>query len=220
MMDFEALRLRMVDNQVRPSAVTDAELIRAMLAVPRELFVADEEKPFAYADREVAMASAAPGRRMLVPVQIARLLQALPLGPHAKVLDVGCGSGYAAAVLARLAGSVVALEENRQLAAMARDRLARVNASNVNVVEGRLVDGWPAEAPYDAILMNGAIEVVPDALMEQLKEGGALAAIVRSERISRAMLFERVGGHASKWPQFEAWATQLPGFEEKPVFVF
>jgi protein-L-isoaspartate(D-aspartate) O-methyltransferase len=220
MMDFAALRQRMVDNQIRPSAVTDAELIRAMLAVPRELFVADEEKAFAYADREVAMASVAPGRRMLVPVQLARLVQALPLGADAKVLDVGCGSGYAAAILARLAGTVVALEENRQLAALAREGLQRLDASNVTIVEGRLVDGWPVEAPYDAILVEGAVELVPDALVEQLKEGGTLAAIVRSDRISRATLFERVAGHATKWPQFEAWAAPLPGFDAKPVFVF
>jgi protein-L-isoaspartate(D-aspartate) O-methyltransferase len=166
------------------------------------------------------MSEAAPHRRMMIPVQLARLVQALPLGPDSKAMVVGCGSGFSAALLARLAGSVVAVEADAGLASMARERLARVGAANVTVVEGPLTEGWPAEAPYDAILIDGAVEVVPDALIAQLRPGGVLAAIVRLERISRAMLYERVGDAATKWPQFEAWAALLPGFERKPEFVF
>jgi len=220
MVDFSALRQRMVDNQIRPSAVTDPDVIRAFLAMPRERFVAEEEKPFAYADRELLMSRSAPQRRMMIPVQLARLVQALPLGPEAKVMVVGSGSGCSAAVLAELAGSVVALEEDAGLASMARERLMELGATNVRVVEGKLVEGWPAEAPYDGILVDGAVEVVPDALIAQLRPGGSLAAIVRLERISRAMLYERVGEGAAKWPLFEAWATLLPGFQRKPEFVF
>jgi len=220
MVDFSALRQRMVDNQIRPSAVTDPDVIRAFLAMPRERFVAEEEKPFAYADRELLMSRSAPQRRMMIPVQLARLVQALPLGPEAKVMVVGSGSGCSAAVLAELAGSVVALEEDAGLASMARERLMELGATNVRVVEGKLVEGWPAEAPYDGILIDGAVEVVPDALIAQLRPGGSLAAIVRLERISRAMLYERVGEGAAKWPLFEAWATLLPGFQRKPEFVF
>jgi protein-L-isoaspartate(D-aspartate) O-methyltransferase len=220
MPDFGALRQRMVDNQIRPSAVTEPDVIRAFLAVPREIFVAEDEKPFAYADRELVMSPAAPNRRMLVPVQLARLLQALPLGPEVEALDVGCGSGCSAAVLAHLVGSVVALEEDAGLASLARKRLADLGVANVTVAEGKLAEGWPAAAPYDAILIDGAAEVVPPALIAQLKPGGMLAAIVRAERISRAMLYERVGEAVTKWPQFEAWAALLPGFERKPEFVF
>ncbi len=220
MVDFAALRQRMVDNQIRPSAVTDPDVVRALLVVPREEFVARDEKPFAYADRELIMSPAAPERRMMIPVQLARLAQALPFGPHAKAIVVGCGSGYSAAVLGRLAGSVVALEEDAALAPLAREKLAAVGATNVTVVEGRLTEGWRSEAPYDAILIGGSVEVVPDALIAQLKPGGMLAAIVRTERISRAMLYERVGEGATKWPQFEAWATPLPGFDRRPEFVF
>lgn len=220
MVDFGELRQRMVDNQLRTSAVTDPAVIRAFLSVPRELFVADAEKPFAYADRELMMSTAAPQRRTLVPVQLARLAQALPLGPDAKAMVVGCGSGCSAAVLAQLTGSVVALEEDGGLAGLARERLAAVGATNVTVAEGRLVDGWPAEAPYDAIVIDGAVEIVPDALVAQLRPGGMLGTIVRLDRISRAMLYERVGDDVTKWPQFEAWATPLPGFQRKPEFVF
>jgi protein-L-isoaspartate(D-aspartate) O-methyltransferase len=220
MLDFAALRQRMVDNQIRPSAVTDPNVIRAFLAVPREIFVAEEEKPFAYADRELVMSPSAPQRRMMVPVQLARLLQALPLGPQARALIVGCGSGYSAALMARLSGSVIALEEDAGLAAMARARLERLGVTNVAVVEGKLTEGWAAAAPYEAILFDGAVEVMPDSVIAQLKPGGILAAILRLERISRAMLYERVGGGATRWPQFEAWATLLPGFERKPAFVF
>jgi protein-L-isoaspartate(D-aspartate) O-methyltransferase len=220
MADFDVLRRRMVDNQIRTSAVTDADVIRAFLTVPREAFVAEAEKPFAYAERELMMSPEAPERRTLVPVQLARLAQALPLGPDAKAMVVGCGSGCSAAVLAQLARSVVAVEEDAGLAGMARERLSDIGVSNVSVVEGELVEGWQAEAPYDAILIDGAVEVVPDALVAQLKPGGILAAIVRLERVSRAMLYERVGKDVTKWPQFEAWATPLPGFQRKREFVF
>lgn len=220
MPDFGALRQRMVDNQIRPNAVTDPDVIQAFLMLPREAFVAEAERPFAYADRELVMSPDAPQRRTLIPVQLARLLQALPLGPEAKALVVGCGSGLSAVLLSPLAGSVVALDEDAGLAAMARERLAGLGAANVTVVEGKLTEGWAAESPYDAILVDGAVEVVPDGLIGQLRSGGILAAIVRLERISRAMLFERVGDDATRWPQFEAWATLLPGFERKPEFVF
>ncbi len=220
MADFATLRRRMVDNQIRPNAVTDPDVIQAMLAVPRHVFVAEDEMPFAYAERELLMSAAAPERRMLTPVNLARLVQALPLGLEASTMVVGCGSGCSAAILAHLSASVVALEEDPALLAEARKCLAEVAAANVTLAEGRLIDGWPAGAPYDAILVEGAVEASPDALISQLKPGGMLAAIQRSERISRAMLWEHVGESAAKWPQFEAWATVLPGFEREAAFVF
>jgi protein-L-isoaspartate(D-aspartate) O-methyltransferase len=220
MTDFAALRQRLVENQIRPSEVTDRELVKAILAVPRELFVEPAERPFAYSDRELRISSAAPDRRMIDPVQLARLIQALPLDAAAKVMVIGCGSGYSAALLSRLAARVVAVEENPALAAAARENLPAVGAQNVLVVESRLTEGFPPEAPYDAILIDGAVEVVPDALIRQLRPEGALAVIEREERISRAMLYERIGDGATRWPQFEAWATALPGFERPREFVF
>jgi protein-L-isoaspartate(D-aspartate) O-methyltransferase len=220
MLDFARLRQQFVDNQVRPSEVTDRELVKALLAVPRELFVAEGERPFAYSDRELRMSDAVPGRRMIDPVQLARLLQALPVGPQSHVTVIGCGTGYSAALLARLALSVVAVEEDERLAAAAVENLRSLGAGNVSVVRAKLVEGYPPAAPYDAILVDGAVEVLPEPLIAQLKPDGQLAVIEREERISRAMLYERVGEGASKWPLFEAWATLLTGFEQRREFVF
>jgi protein-L-isoaspartate(D-aspartate) O-methyltransferase len=220
MTDFAVLRQRMVDNQIRTSDVTDHEVIRAFLEVPREVFVAPSEVPFAYAGREVRMADAAPARRMLEPVQVARLVNALPHEADAKAMVVACGTGYSAAILSRLFSRVVALEQDHGLAKAARECLRQVGATNVAVVEGKLAEGWAGEAPYDAILVDGAVELVPNALVEQLKPEGVLAAIERDERTSRAMLYERVGAEAARWPQFDAWATLLPGFERRREFVF
>ena len=220
MHDFAALRQRMVDNQLRPSEVTDPDLIRAYLAVPREDFVEAAEKPFAYSDRELRLPASAGERRMIDPVQLARLIQALSVGPESKVMVVGCGTGYSAALMARLAGRVVAVEEDERLAALAEEKLSALGAANATLVRASLVEGAPAEAPYDAILIDGAVEFVPEALLHQLTQEGSLAVIERGERISRAMLYQRVGDGATRWPLFEAWATLLPGFRKKREFVF
>lgn len=220
MIDFAVLRQHMVDNQLRTGSVTDREVLRAFLAVPREPFVAPAERPLAYADREVRMADGSPGRRMMQPVFLARLMMALPLGPEAKVMVVGCGSGYSAALLGRLAGSVVAVEEDKLLAGLARDRLRDLTISNVSVHEAALTEGYPAGAPYDGILIEGGVERVPEPLIRQLRDGGIVATIERDDRVSRAVLYERVGDDATKWPQFDAWATLLPGFQRERAFAF
>jgi protein-L-isoaspartate(D-aspartate) O-methyltransferase len=218
MLDFEVLRQRMVDHQLRPGEITDLDVIRAFATVPREQFVAAAEQPFAYGDKELMMSAAAPSRRMMAPVQLARLIQTLPRGGHLKAIVIGCGSGYAAAILAQLVGTVVAVEEDEHLLSLARQRLGTV--SNVGIVRGKLTEGYDSGAPYDAVLIDGAIEIVPPALFLQLKTDGQLATIVRREAISRAVLYERVGHDDTEWPLFEAWAPLLPGFERKREFVF
>ena len=221
MYDFAGLRQRMVDNQIRPSEITDRELIRAFREVPRELFVQPADQAFAYSDLELRLpGSGGADRRMIDPVQLARLLQMLQLGPASKALVVGCGTGYSAAIASRLAGRVIAVEEDPALAALARENLQKLNASNATVVEAKLSNGHPDEAPYDGILIDGAVEFVPDELIDQLRTEGLLAAIERQERISRAMLYERIGSDSARWPQFEAWASLLPGFEREREFVF
>jgi protein-L-isoaspartate(D-aspartate) O-methyltransferase len=220
MHDFAALRQRMVDNQIRPSEVTDHDLIRAFLAVPREVFVASAERPFAYSDRELRLPAAGGDRRMIDPVQLARLVQALEVGPHSNVMVVAAGTGYSTALLARLARQVIAVEEDEGLAALAEEKLRALGAANATVVRGRLTEGWPAQGPYDALLVDGAVELVPEALIRQLAPEALLAVIERDDRISRAMLYERVGKRATRRPLFDAWATLLPGFAQKREFVF
>lgn len=221
MNDYTTLRRRMVDNQIRPGDVTDNEVIKAFLFIPRETFVEPAEQPFAYADRELRLPAAQGHERgMMAPAQLARLTQMLPVNAQSKVLVIGCGTGYSAAILARLAGHVFAVEEDERLADLARERLAELGVTNVEVVRVRLTQGHPAEAPYDAILIDGAVETLPDSILAQLKPGRTLAVIERDGGVSRAMLYERIGADAAKWPKFEAWATLLPGFSRKREFVF
>ena len=208
----------MVDNQIRTSAVTDHAVLRAFHAVPRELFVDAAEQPFAYTDRDVTMSATSPHRAMMPPAQLARLVQALEMWPEERVMVVGAGTGYSAAILAMIAGSVVAVEEDSGLAAIAKSRLRDVG--DISLVARSLCEGSPEGAPYDAILIDGAVETLPSVLIEQLKPTAKLATIVRDDRISRAMLYERVGARADDRPLFEAWAPLLPGFERVREFVF
>ena len=219
MTDFSTLRQRMVDNQIRTSEVTDRAVLNAFLSVPREIFVESEARPFAYADAEIRMLPAS-DRRMMDPVRQARLIQALPRGRDIDAMVIGCGSGYSVAILAPLVGSVVALEEDRALVELARGNLDTVGAQNVTVVQAALVEGYPAGGPYGAILVDGAVEVMPPSLLSQLAPGGALVTIERNGGVSRAMRYERVGAETTKWPLFDASAPALPGFERRPEFAF
>jgi len=220
MIDFAQARRTMVDGQVRVNDVTDAAVIAAMLEVPREKFVPEARAGLAYIDEDLCVQDAAGGkaaRYLMEPMVLAKLLQALELSPESKVLDVGCATGYSAAVLGRIAGAVVALEEEPSLAATA-GKLVR--AANVEIVTGKATAGWAAKAPYDAILIGGAVEEVPQALTEQLKDGGRLAAVIRKGSAPKAMLYVRTGGHVSARRLFDAAIPPLPGFETAETFVF
>src|SRR5262249_10231575 len=155
----------MVDGQVRTSDVTDPRLIAAMLDVPRERFVPADKSDLAYLDLDLPVAA---GRRLLKPMVLAKLFQAADIAESDRVLDVGCATGYSSAVLARLAASVTALEEDAALAKHA----AQIADGNVAVVSGPLAKGWAAGAPYDVIVVEGTAEGTPRALFPQLKEGG------------------------------------------------
>jgi len=218
MIDFERLRQSMVDSQIRPNDVTDPRILAAMLEVPRERFVPPERRDLAYLDDDIVVREAADGRaaRYLVePMILARLVQALDLSTEDRVLDVGCATGYSTAVLAHLAGSVYGLESESDLAAAAQK-----NVANAQIVTGPLTKGSAQAAPFDAILINGSVEVVPEPLLAQLKEGGRLAAVVRQGPPGRATLYARNNGAVSARPLFDAAVPPLPGFEAPQGFVF
>jgi protein-L-isoaspartate(D-aspartate) O-methyltransferase len=213
----------MVDGQVRTSDVTNPGLISAMLDLPRERFVPPQKADLAYLDRDVAMADQGNGlapRCLLKPMVFAKLVQSAEIEETDHVLDVGCAAGYSAAVLARLARSVVALEEDALLAHLASDMLASLGATNVSVVSGPLSQGWPGRAPYDVILLNGASEIVPYGLCKQLKDGGRLVGVFGGGPAAKAMLYLSDRGQVSGRPVFDAAAPVLPGFVKPPAFVF
>jgi protein-L-isoaspartate(D-aspartate) O-methyltransferase len=191
MIDFAAARRMMVDGQVRTSDVTDLRIIAAMLELPRERFVPEGSADLAYLDLDVTVTKAPAG-----------------------------ATGYSSALLARLARSVVALEEDPALVRFAQEALAAVGAGNVTVVTGPLTQGWQPAAPYDVIFVNGATEVPPDALCRQLKDGGRLVAVVGRAPSGRAMVYRAVGADVSGWPVFDAAAPLLPGFAAPAAFVF
>jgi protein-L-isoaspartate(D-aspartate) O-methyltransferase len=219
MIDFAAQRTKMVESQIRTEDVTDRNVIAAMAAVARENFVPERMAALAYIDQDLAIAGMGLGGRFLMkPATLARLLQAAGVAPTDRVLDVGCGLGYAAAVLAQLAANVVALEEDAALASGARKQLGGLG--NVEVVEGRLEEGHKAGAPYDLILIEGAVEVVPGALLDQLGEGGRLVAVVGYGRAASATVFTKVDGDVGDRPAFDADVPPLPGFRRSKGFVF
>jgi protein-L-isoaspartate(D-aspartate) O-methyltransferase len=217
MIDFAAARRMMVDCQVRTSDVTDLRLIGAMLAVPRERFAPKASAELAYLDADLPVAA---GRRLMKPMVLAKLLQAAEIQESERVLVVGCATGYSAAVIARLAGAVVALEQDPGLAQLATENLQALGASNTTVVSGPLVGGWPAAAPYEVILLDGAAEDVPQGLLRQLKDGGRLLGVVGRPPLSKAVLFRSTGGESSSRLVFDATAPALPGFAKPPAFVF
>jgi protein-L-isoaspartate(D-aspartate) O-methyltransferase len=220
MVDAATQRMNMVESQVLTSDVTDRRILRAMRELPRELFVPPPMAPLAYMDEAVPLTPPGAGRRwLLAPRLEAKLLQLAEIGAEDRVLDVGVGTGYSAAILAGLAQDVVALESDAALAADARRNLADLARDNVAVVEGGLPDGFVGKAPYDAIVLQGAIATPPEALLDQLKDGGRLVAVVTADGLGKAMIWRRLGRSTDAWPAFDATAPALPGFERAPVFV-
>jgi protein-L-isoaspartate(D-aspartate) O-methyltransferase len=220
MVDYAQARRTMVDRQVHTADVTDLRILAAMLEVPREAYVPPARRATAYLDVDVPVGEGGSARALLKPMVFAKLIQAAGIAETDHVLDVGCASGYSAAVLARLCGSVIALEEDIALARTAGETLAQTGARNLSVVSGPLTAGWAKGAPYDAIVLEGATEVVPATLLSQLKEGGRLVAVVGASPMGKATIFTMIGGHATAQPLFDAAAPMLPGFVKPPAFVF
>lgn len=223
MMDYTAARTKMVDNQIRTTDVTSHSVLSACLAVPREAFVPPQMKPLAYIDEDLLVAAAengVPGRYLMEASPLAKLLQLAAITKDDLVLEIGCATGYVSALLSSLAGSVVAVESDETLASRATETLANLGYDNVAVVTGPLEQGYAAEAPYDVIFVNGSIELLPEALLSQLREGGRLVAVVGYGNAARARLYVKADGVTSYTEYFNASVKPLPGFRKHAEFVF
>lgn len=217
MVDFSQARTMMVDTQVRPNDVTKYPVIEAMLTVPREAFVPDARQAVAYVGENVPLAE---DRWLLEPRSFAKILDGLNIQPTELVLNVGAGLGYDAAVVARLAEAVVALESHPEMAAQADATLSEQGVDNVAVVTGDLAAGYPGQAPYDVILIAGGIEELPQALADQLKEGGRVAAIFAEGSLGVARIGYKIDGEINWRYAFNGSAPVLPGFNRLTGFVF
>ena len=218
MADTALQRKNMVESQVRPSDVTDRRIMAAMQDIARERFVPEGQKSLAYMDEAIAFGG---GRGLLAPRIFARLVQLANIGASDKVLDVGCLTGYSAAVASRLAGHVTALESDAGLARTAKVELTAKTAANVDVVTGVLAAGHAAGAPYDVIIVEGVTERMPDALTDQLALGGRLVAIEASgRRLGQAIVVTKSASGLTKRVAFEASGFLLPGFEKPAAFTF
>ena len=215
MTDFTARRVMMVDTQVRPSDVTKFPIIDAMLTVPREQFVPDALRETAYMDGNIDLGD---GRVVLEPRSFAKLLDSLSIAPGELVLDLGCGLGYSAAVIAHLAEAVVALEEDPQMAREAEARLGDAGADNVAVVQAVLSEGAPKHGPYDVIILEGAAEQVPASLLAQLKDGGRIGALFMDGALGQVRIGYKTDGVVTWRFAFNASAPVLSGFEKAPAF--
>lgn len=216
-MDFEAARIKMVDNQIRTTDVTDLEILNAFLRVPREDFVPSARRPLAYIDEDVPIGS---GRFLMEPSPFAKLIQFAGIRSSDAVLDVGCGTGYSAAILSQLAGSVVALESDASLAQAAGDNLRRNGFADVVLVQGELNAGHPSGGPYDVILFEGAVEEVPAVFFGQLGQGGRLVVVEGHGNAAAARRYLKEDGVVSNRFGFNCSVKPLPGFERIRQFVF
>ena len=221
MSGFSIARQKMVDGQVRPSDVTDYRIIDAMLALPREAFVPENQRALAYLDLDLDVSEGGSARRFLIkPVVTAKMLQAADIKGTDNVLVVGCATGYSAALAAKLAGQVTATEVEPSLAAKARDVLAELGIGNVTVRAADLSEGDTANAPYDVIVLNGATEITPDRLYRQLKDGGRLVGVFAMMQPQRATLVTHSHGDFGTRTLFDAAVPILPGLERLPAFIF
>lgn len=219
MVDYAAARELMVDTQIRPRNVTDKRLLWSMLNVPRERFVPEARVPLAYSDSQHDL-GAANGRILTSPEAFARLASLAEIDAADVVLDVACATGYSTAVLAGMASAVVAIENDADLVARAENVLTELEIGNAAVLEADLTAGLPSEAPFDVIVVNGAVEYVPEPLLAQLREGGRLVAPVRGPRTAIATIFARYGGEITSREAFELSMPELSQFFRPLTFAF
>ncbi|MDT8856199.1 protein-L-isoaspartate O-methyltransferase [Paracoccaceae bacterium Fryx2] len=209
MTDFDLRRTMMVDTQVRPSDVTKFPIIAAMLAVPREVYVPPQKREAAYMGENLVIGA---GRVLVEPRTLAKMLDTLDIQPVETVLDLGCGLGYSTAVIARLAEAVIAVEEDAGLADEAQRTLSAEGVDNAAVLQGALAHGAPKQAPYDVITVQGGVEIVPDALLAQLREGGRIGCLFMMGALGEVRIGYKIDGSVTWRFAFNATAPVLPGF--------
>ena len=216
MADYSTRRTMMVDTQVRPSDVTKFPIIEAMLHVPRELYVPAAQREIAYLGGNIDLGN---GRVMLDPRTLAKMLDALDIQRSDVVLDLGCGLGYSTAVIARLADFVVAVDDDDLRADRAQTNLSDNGVDNAAVIAGPLAAGAAKSGPYDAIILQGAVERLPDSLLAQPKDGGQIAAIFAEGALGVVRIGHKSGGNVNWRFAFNASAPVLPGFGAEKAFV-
>lgn len=215
MTDFAARRTMMVDTQVRPNDVTKFPVIEAMLAIPREEFVPSSLRHVAYTGENLTVGE---GRVMLEPRSLAKLIDMLDIEPDDLVLDIASGYGYSAAVIARMAEAVVAIEDDADMAQEAEKRLADAGVFNVAALHGNLTEGNAQQGPYDVILIEGAVEEVPAAILDQLKDGGRIGTIFMEGSLGIARIGHRLNGRINWRYAFNAHAPVLRAFTKERGF--
>lgn len=215
-MNIEQARFNMIEQQIRPWDVLDPQVLDLLFVVKRENFTPPAYRSLAFADMELPLGD---GQCMLTPKVEAKLLQELDLRKTDKVLEIGTGSGYMAALLAARAEHVITVECRPALAELARQNLAAAGVANVTVETGNGAAGWPARGPYDAIVVSGSLPTLPEALLKQLRVGGRLAAIVGEAPVMEAVLVTCTGeGVFNSVNLFETVIAPLDGFAPKPSF--
>lgn len=208
--DFRAARVAMVDSQLRPQGVSDPAVVQAMSVVERERFVPEDVRPLAYIDRGVPLGG---GRFLSPPTMLGQLLTELAPRPGQRALIVGAGTGYSAALLAEMGLEVVAVESDPGLVSTAREL-------GLNVVEGPLTEGSAKGAPYDLILIDGAVEFIPDAIVAQLADGGRFGTALVSGPVARLVIGRKAGGAFGYYSIGDSGAPALPGFNRPKSFTF
>lgn len=208
-------RVMMVDTQVRPSDVTKFPIIAAMLSVPREAYVPRELREAAYMGENLALGA---GRVVLEARTLAKLLDGLDIQPDELVMDVGCGLGYSTAIIAQLAEAVMAIEADDDLAAEAQRTLSAEGVDNAVVIHGPLAEGAARHGPYDAIILQGAVEAVPQAILDQIKDGGRIGCVFMQGTLGEARIGYKADGRVTWRAIFNASAPVLPGFAVKKEF--
>ena len=217
-MDYLTARRNMVESQIRTNRITHQGIIKGFEEVPREMFVPDYLATVAYVDEKLMVSE---GRYLLEPMVLAMLLQAAKIKNEDVVLEIGCGTGYSTAIISRLAGTVVAVEEDKALANLATENLVELGVDNAAIMTNPLINGYNKQQPYNVIVFSGSVTSIPQNIVEQVADNGRIVAVVnKNDSLGKGVLITKFGSSVSTEEIFDAWTPYLPGFERLPSFSF